>query len=248
MRLRIVTAAFCISSFICVAQDSTGVVISDTHEKRLTPAEISESPTVGELTAALSRHRAIDPFVVVLKVASKGDNAVPALKQLLFSTPSVEEPRPINLQADVVDSIEAPPASPDRLLAVVALETIGTPMAFAALFEAALDHPDERIRAHAINSLSTSYLYKSQKGNFIPDKGVLHLLLRNADDNTFSAYFGKSTGDIAREGLKEWAGIDLGTLTLGRGTATVETREQWWLQNHDKIDWSDELKRFVVRR
>jgi hypothetical protein len=69
-----------------------------------------------------------------------------------------------------------------------------------------------------------------------------------------SVNIGKRIGTIAREGVKNWSGIDLGELSLNGQTTNDGTTgdrsavwESYWQQIQPKLKWDPDQKLFIVK-
>lgn len=214
----------------------------------------SDPPTTQELVDALAMAASgeRDPFEVLGFVVQCGEKAVPGLEEILYS----DIPKTSVIARMESDSgvVEVSRARPGKIYASLALEAIGTASAIKILFRAALDHADRLVRTYALNVMGTTALSLTRGGQVIPDKEVIHLLLRHVDDSTRSTFFQKTVGEIARDGLRNWLQMDLGDLnpavkSLRMGSEDIpisEYRDNWWSENRDHIVWSDSKKSFEI--
>jgi hypothetical protein len=134
-----------------------------------------------------------------------------------------------------------------QFFAVGALRAIGTDKVWTLLFQCAASHPDKQLRAEALRAYGTGYYERTIEKKTTPDKEIIHLLMRNADDTTFVVSYQHSLGAIARDGLKKWTNKDFGDVdTKGKKVAwgrnkeqvtLAEYRERWWQQNGHKVVW-----------
>lgn len=188
-----------------------------------------------------------DPFEVLAKIVARKDDAVPALEEFLFAKPTKEK---------VKDSIAA--ANPNILYGVLALEAIATRAAYKVLGRAVLTHPNNEVRGTALRTFALSYYYRTKSDTVVPEKEVVHLLLRNTEDTTFIDYCGKRIGEIAREGVKNWTGKNLGDLPKQKAKIRIgkdkkemsveESREEWWQRHSDKLAWNKKTKLFETQK
>ena len=221
------------------------------------PLAISSTPTVQELSDAFIQAGMgqEDPFKVVALVAERGEDAVLALGEFLFAGP--QPSAAIGTMQTDTGSVQVYGLTPRKVYAVIALEVIGTKSAFETLFQVAASHPEEEVRTHALKAIAASFLARFQDGAIRgePNKEVIHLLLRYADDCTKSPYVEGSLAGVARGGLRSWAEIDLGEVNpavkaitvQGETMSLAQYRERWWQGNYEKIDWSVEKKRFELK-
>lgn len=185
-----------------------------------------------------------DPFQVMKNVSSLGDIAIPALQAFLFDTTN-----------QLMDSTSA--VKPNKLYAVLALDRIGTPAAYQVLAQAAVNHPESEVRGTALRAFALDYYSRAQQDSIIPAKEVVHLLLRNTEDTTYVTYCNRRIGDIAREGLKNWMGIDYGDILPDSmraqeeqklGMTILQYREQWWQQNSSNMVWNENTGHFEIKK
>jgi hypothetical protein len=218
--------------------------------------KLSSVPSAQELTNAfvsVGRGR-IDPFVVLPAIIAKGDTPVPALSTLLFSDSIIQVIRYQHLvKASGTDTgyvalPEYDTLHPNKLYAAMALEGIGTQASYGVLFQAATQHTDPNVRGFALSALANTFHTSNYLPRVAPDVELVHLLLKNVDDTTRVPFFQKSFGQIAREGLMNWTGLDMGDpqglhtkVKVGASlvlTALSDLREQWWQANMKKVAWN----------
>ncbi len=212
----------------------------------------SSLPSVVDLTrlfteTTVGQH---DPFQVLPSVASLGDKVVPQLRGFLFETPVIKFPV-LDSTGAVVDSVIAPP--PNRIYGALALDLIGTPAAYQVLTTAARTDTNCEVRASALKSFATNNYYRVMEGSLLPDNEVLHLLLGAMDDTTYVKGCFMKMGDIARQGLKNWTGVDYGEVLPDSlrvndektfGMALAQYREQWWQKNSVGVQWNKDTRCF----
>ena len=159
---------------------------------------ISETPTSEELRVAFSSagSGAADPFIIIPEVVKKGNKAIPALEDLIFTTAGKDQ-KPEEVQRTA-------------LYAIMALEAIGTDTAYNVLFKTASTHSDPEVRGQSLKALAQSYYQKAQEDSVAPDKEVLHILLISVEDTTQTQYQNSSIAQIARDGIQNWLGQKAG--------------------------------------
>jgi hypothetical protein len=212
---------------------------------------ISDTPTADEISNLflLATKGEKDPFKVVALVASKKDKAIPALKEFLS--------QPVDTAKD---KASAAVIQPNKQYAIYTLDAIGTHKAKELLKTVALTHPDLEVRGLAIKTLACNFYYRTKNdeetGNskgLKPDKEIVHILLKNADDTTYVERFNETIGKMAREGINNWTGEDYGEVFTGSqrkveenriGMNFKESRENWWQKNNSKINWNKSTKKF----
>ncbi len=138
---------------------------------------VSASPTADELTSLFTEtgEGLHDPFLVLRKIGSMGNAVVPALQTFLFDTPILRV-GVLDPHGNTVDNVNAP--SPNRIYGVMALDLIGTPLAYQVLATVATSDSDSQVRGMALNSLAEGYYYRAREDSLVPDKAVIGLLRR----------------------------------------------------------------------
>ena len=237
------------SNQINLAVDSSGIKHTVSNIDTL-----SATPTLSEINKLflLATQGKCDPFRTVLLVASKKDNAIPALKKFLFQPPGPTK-----------DTSLKEIKNPNKQYAIYALDAIGSQSAENALITTAQTNPDMEIRGLALKTLANNFYYRTKNAaeqgiskGLQPNKGIVYLLLENADDTTYIAGSNEIMGKIAREGIKNWTGDDLGEIPsysirvkeeLKLGMIMKQYRENWWKKNNDKIVWNKNSKKFDTK-
>lgn len=216
---------------------------------------LSSTPTVNEISNLylLATKGERDPFRIVSLVASKGDNAIPALDGFLFQTnPSTQNATPGIIQV-----------LPNKQYALYALDAIGTLKAEQLLMKVAQSNLDNDIRGLALKTLSYNIYFRTKNdetsknsSGLKPDKELLHVLLQNADDTTYAPNLNETIGKIAREGINNWTGEDYGDLPKtpvkikafnNQEMNIKDYREQWWKNNNSKISWNKNTDHFEMK-
>lgn len=181
------------------AQDSTTAVNAP-------QLPLSLTPTCQELINLFqSVGNQIDQDAAAIVVASKGDSAVPALSQIL-SLETIPNPHPMSIDT----GNGKVPFTYGKLMAITALEKIGSPKAFSVILLTADSYGISEVRASALNSVATSYHDKALKGILTPNPQVLGTLINSVDDSTYIWFLHKTIGHVASEGVLSWMGIDFG--------------------------------------
>lgn len=224
------------------------VRISAQTEDQSAEIKISDTPTLSEISNEflLAKKGKHDLYSVLGKIASKKDNSVNALNELLFSS-----------MVNEIGRDKAAKEKPDKQYAIMALEAIGTPAAKNVLYTAALRHSDKELRGVALNLFAWNIYYRARNDESEPGKEILHLFINNADDTTYIKAKGKRLGEIAREGIKNWTGEDYGSLPnehlaikskrRNEKLGIEEYRERWWQKNKKNIIWNKETQHFEVK-
>ena len=223
--------------------------------ERDTTLVLSSNPSVVELTRLFSETTSgkHDPFQVLPKVAAFGNKIVPALRTFLFNTP-VLKVAVFDSTGKVVDSVNE--TSPKRVYGVMALDLIGTPAAYQVLADVVQSDTDYEVRGAALRSFAMGCYYRVEEDSLSPDKNVVHLLLQNMDDTTYVADCGMKMGEIARQGLRNWTGLDYGEILPDSlkfkdekafGMTLLQHREQQWQRDSGKMKWNKDARHFEVQ-
>jgi hypothetical protein len=217
-----------------------------------TKLAVSSNPTVMELTRLFSEMTAgqHDPFQVLPKIASFGNKVVPTLRSFIFETPTLKV-AVLDSNGMVVDSAAAP--TPNRVYGVMALDLIGTPDAYQVLADVAQSDTNNEVRGTALNAFAVGCYYKVQQESLVPDKQFVHLLLKNMENTAYVTGCAMKMGDIARQGLKNWTGVDYGEILPDSlraqdekrlGMSLPQYREKWWQNNSGKMKWNKDTGHF----
>jgi hypothetical protein len=240
--------SFTMTILVSVSLHAQGNARSDTT------LVLSSNPSVPELTRLFSETTAgkHDPFQVLPKVASLGDKVVPALESFLFNTPILKV-AVFDSTGKVVDSVNETP--PNRIYGVMALDLIGTPAAYQVLADVVQSDTGYEVRGAALKVFAKGYYYRVEQDSLTPDKNVVHLLLQNMDDTTYVAGCGAKIGDIARQGLKNWTGIEYGEILPDSlkakdekafGVTLLQHHEQQWQRDSGKMKWNKNTGHFEI--
>ncbi len=216
---------------------------------------LSSNPSALELTQLFTEttQGIHDPFVVLRQISAMGDTVVPALKTFLLATPTLKVAT-VDLNGKT-DTVPAPP--PNRVYGVMALDLIGTPLAYQTLAIIAQSDSDEEVRGTALKVFATSYYFKTQQDSTLPEKEAVHLLLRNVDDTTYVYDCVMRIGEIARAGLTNWTGVDYGEIPPDSiktktekklGKTMTQYREEWWQQHSTNMKWNKATGHFEVKQ
>lgn len=215
-----------------------------------TKLPLSPTPTLAELKSLFTAtgKGEYDPFDVLHELGQRGAKVIPAASALVISETSAK-----------ADSVTRLVERRNRIYAAQSLELIGTTSAYSALLNAASSHSDPDTRGIALNIIANSYYNKTQQEGLTPDKELIRLLIKTADDTTRVAQLYKTTAHIAREGLKNWLGVDFGEPdTLGGGkkikvgkdkqeVKLSDYRDAWLQQNFAKINWNKSKGKFQIK-
>lgn len=151
---------------------------------------------------------AMNPLNAVSIVAKKGENAVAGLTELLFNE-TIHSSKQLRNDQEFDTLI----IYPNKLFAVLALDSIGTQSAMVALLRTADIHPNPEIRGFALNAIADQYYQltdtsKAKQVKFQPDTAVVRILVYNAGDSTYIGYLQKTIGRIVHEALVQLLGLD----------------------------------------
>lgn len=213
-----------------------------THSQTITDI-LSEKPTISEINNlfALVEKRERDPFIIATEIASKGDNAIPALETLAF------------MQYESAKNGKTPKVFRSQF-AIYALDELGTPKAEKILMQVALSHPNKEVKALALKSLTWNYFNRAKCDSTTPDKEVIYILLQNQGDTTFVKNCDDQIAKIVADGIKNWLGDNLNSQlkteikfkeNSGNDEKLKLQCDQWWQLNNTKIGWDKQLKHFV---
>ena len=200
---------------------------------------LSGSPTLSEIIKLfmLSSEGKRDPFVAASEIALKNDNAIPALKTFLF-TPADQ----------LIDSTRVSKLKSSKKFAVYALREIFTEKSIQLLTGIIETHPDKEVRGVAVSSIAWNFFNRVKYDSLQPDKEIIHALLQSAGDTAFSGICESKIQDIAKQGIKNWMGIDYNNLlNTAAGTSLITSDiYTWWQNNSNKIMWNNNTKEFIV--
>ena len=220
------------------------------------PFTIAANPTARQITTLFieTTEGIHDPFIVLRKIGSMGNRVVPALKTFLCNTPVIKN-AVLSPDGKTIDSVTAPP--PNKLYGVMALDLIGTPLAYQVLATAAQTDSNSQVWGMALRSLAEGYYYRAKEDSLVPDKAVIGILLQNLDDTTYVRECGCEIGTIARRGLKNWTGKDYGQIPPESikakeekrlGMTLTQYRLQQWQKNEANVSWDAKKGRLVANR
>ncbi len=138
----------------------------------------------------------------------------------------------------------------------MALDLIGTPLAYQVLATVAQSDSDTQVRGMALRSLAMGYFYRAKQDSLVPDKAVVGILLHNLDDTTYVNECGRTIAQIARDGLINWTGTDYGEVLPDSvrtkeqqrlGMTITQYREQWFQNNSANMVWDPSKDHFVAK-
>lgn len=213
------------------------VVYDTTTVKGL--SEIFQKITSGE----------IECYDALTQLVQRGENIIDTLERFLF-TEFIPEQDTIYFISDSLHSqnffIRKEPV-PNKIYAVLVLDAILSNKAFNVLMRIADSNFEEEIKAEVIKSLAFNYYYKFKYGNenLTPRKEVLRVLIEAIDDTTYNERMQMKIGHLARQGIKNWTGIDFGDLTLSNSRINAY-HNRWWQYNKDRLTWNSEKKLFKI--
>ncbi len=220
-------------------------------------------PTVDEMKDVFTQAAKgeLDAASIFHKLAEKSDTVVAPLEEFLFTeykdsdTSVTINKNPDSFQENVSSLVKE--VKPNKPLAVLALDAIGTSSSIKALLHAAVSHPDSEVKGTALKVLAWNSYYRAKNDRLKPDKEIVHVLINNVDDTTYVKSLGKTIGDIAREGIKNWTGEDYGNIPKDKKALNVKMdnveismkdyREAKWQEDVYKYVWSKNELRFVKK-
>lgn len=218
------------------------------------PVQLSPVPTsqeIADLFVAANANFTIDDAVRL--VAKKGDGAVPALEQLIFSRTIVGSKR---IEGDTSNGTIT--FAPRKIHALFVLESICTPSAVAVLLRIVREYDDATLRGYALNAINRTYYQQVRKQNIAPDKAVVAELFRCANDQFYVAALQKTISQIAKEGIFLWLGVDFGDPQFqeerikagmdGKELNSDDYRKVWWDAKSQVLTWNGNVGRFEASR
>ena len=219
------------------------------------PFTVAANPTARQITKLFieTTEGIHDPFMVLRKVGSMGNSVVPALKTFLFNTPVIKT-AVLSPDGKAIDSVDSP--SPNKIYGVMALDLIGTSLAYQVIATVARSDSNSEVRGMALKSLAEGYYYRAREDSLLPDVSVVGLLLQNLDDTTYVRECGCEIGTIARRGLKNWTGVDYGQIppeTIKAkeekrlGMTLTQYRLEQWQKKEAGMSWDLKKGRFVSK-
>jgi len=177
------------------------------------------------------------------RIIKNKNEAIPALRDFMYS---------FSLR-DIKTGNEV-----NRLYGLFALEGIETIESYDLIKQIAAMHPETEIKGKSLQILSNGYYSKVVTEGITPSKDIILLLLQNCDDTSFVEVCKKRIGEISREGLKKWIGLEYGDLESHVKTVFVtklkkelrlsDYREWWWSQNSAYIQWNSKLMQFLIQK
>jgi hypothetical protein len=222
--------------------------------------ELPKSLTTAQLINILSLTRIgyYDPMVVRQAIISRGDAIVSLLKGILTPDSLVAQRPTDGSAADTMS--RGIPVQPEMCLgyAVGCLDAIGTEKSFQVLLGVAASHPDPNVRGGAVVAIGSSLRDQVCAGKMKADPEVVHLLMMCVDDSSEATSHQMKVGDLARQALAAWTGIELGpmdesvkSLAVGKQKQIMtlkEYREYWWKRVGPELTWADGEGRFRASR
>lgn len=220
--------------------------------------ELPKSVTTAQLMNILSLTRTgyYDPMAVRQAVASRGDAVVPLLRELLMTDSLVATGPLAGLATDTTSTRIA--VKTDRGIGYVVgyLDAIATEKSFQVLLAAAATHTNPNVRGGAIVALGNSMHHQVCAGKVKADPEIVRVLLTCVDDTAEAANNQMRVGDLARQALTTWTGMELGPLDDNVRTVTVgkqkqvmslkEYRDYAWKRIAPGLTWVEGEGRFSV--
>jgi hypothetical protein len=141
---------------------------------------------------------------------------------------------------------------------LISLECINNQEAAGLLMKVARDGHDIQSRSRALNAIANTFYHNGYTDSTTPDKEIVHLLISNLDDTTYTDSQGKPVGQIAREGIINWLAVDPGEpqgreriVSVGtpRRNQTISAlRDLWWARISNSLEWNKGKGRFVIQQ
>jgi len=233
------------------ASPNAGSPPSPGDTNRLPSKRLATAPTPQELADYFVSSAQGDetPYEAILTVALSGDSAVSGLSELLSSDSLHTSNRFASRLAPPLDTMKF--LTPNKLYAILSLEAIATPKAYSILQATAASHPDPEVRGLALNSMANVYHAAISKSKVIPNKDFLPLFFNPADSEKFIGCLGKTIGQIAKEGLNNWLGLDFdepqfaSQRSIGNQLLPgSEFTSLWWKANSANLMWDGNSRHF----
>ncbi|PIP76437.1 MAG: hypothetical protein COW85_14270 [Ignavibacteria bacterium CG22_combo_CG10-13_8_21_14_all_37_15] len=230
MNLKIMNLVFILVLVLLGANEAQ----SQNNSSQITLSNKPSAKEIGNLFYRVSTGE-LDIFTVLPAVIAKKEKAVHALEDLLSS------PR---------DTIR-------KEYLLMALDGISSKKAVELIIKTALTERDVEVRGSAVRILAMNQYGRAVDDTLgaKPDKEILHVLYACADDTAMAANSGGRIGEIAREGIKNWTGKELGNLPLksrmkkdGTQPQNASVRhEKHWQKITPKLKWDSDEKHFKVK-
>lgn len=212
--------------------------------------ELSTVPTAQEVTDALiyAERGRLDPALVMQSIIECGDKAIPALSEVISNDSLFGSHTRFNaeMQNDDPTTKRWPHAS--KVLAVQALEGIGSKKSFDEILKLLRSNIDPQICGTCIASLGMSYHEFVVNSKSVPDSSTIRVLLLFSCDTTSIEWAGKRTGELASEGLSLWLDWPLkGKLgqpkslkvNPGKTSSAGEVLANWWEVSKSRFRWNE---------
>ena len=143
------------------------------------------------------------------------------------------------------------------VLVTKALLWIGNSRSVLTLLEVSTSCANEQVRSQALDAIAREFYSASLSSDATPPKEIVHALLTSVDDDSYVGDLQVRVGDIAREGLSNWLGMDFGEprgsavrIKVGKEKQEMtlrEYREWWWNRNSGNLEWDRITGRFIIR-
>ncbi len=179
----------------------------------------------------------VELMTTISAIGKNGDAIIPSLQTLLNTPP---------LQSK--NEVENMRQRRGWYFCAMILEQIGTVNAYSVIENLAQSYQDNEVRGFAMNSLADTYHFKCISDSIQPDTSVLHILVLSIDDTTHVSIKENTIGNIARNGMIRWTGLDFGEdirkVPGIHGTITQvpadlrKDRELWWQTIGSKLKWN----------
>lgn len=221
-------------SILAITLLTVGIAQSQNNSSQITLSKNPSAKEIGNLFYRVSTGE-LDIFTVLPVVTAKKEKAVHAIEELLSSHQ---------------DTIR-------KEYLLMALDGISGKKAVELIIKTALTENDVEVRGSAVRILAMNQYGRAVEDTLgvKPDKEILHVLYACIDDTAMAANAGGRIGEIAREGIKNWTGKELGNLPLKSRTkkdgtrtlSTSERHEKHWQKITPKLRWDSDEKHFKVK-
>lgn len=246
-----VMVVLCCTS-LSVAQDTTQTGFRSMGPVATPLPVLSITPNAREITGLfLDIGKNLNLVEAEEVVAQKGDTAVPALSDMIFSDTLWNSLASVDTGEGKATFFEG------KLYAIYTLMKIGTPQAFQVLLNAADSCRFAPARAAALNAITNTYHNRATKGTLTPDSRVIGILIKSSTDHTYIWFLHKTIGEVAYEGLMQWLGTDFGEpqfrkARIAAGGSNGELspsayRDYWWHENASLLVWNRSTGHFETK-
>lgn len=214
------------------------------------PSKLTENSVVSVIHKM--KNGELNNFEVIRKISERKADAIPILTKLLSYH---DEEKSENSNDSLLEIVTV------KLYAVYCLEVIGGQSAIDVLTISFPLQNNPEIQGAILNVFARSFYEQISGSNnqLAPPKEIIHLLLKNADNDAMVQRFDKSVGQIAREGLQRWMGIVFDAIAPGQTVKVKESnakvemtakqyREWLWKKYSNRLTWNKTTNLFQITK